>query len=84
MNKLTIQFDIIVKLGNRVLFWVNLITENEKRNLCYSRHHRGWSWDSGENEPEMSDKLRAVFHGKKGDAALNKVYEYGESVTIEA
>jgi hypothetical protein len=32
----------------------------------------------------MSDKLRAVFHGKKGEDALNKVYKYGESVTIEA
>lgn len=84
MNKLIIEFKQKVKVGNRVFFWVTLHTDKEKREICYTRHHRVWCWDDGENEPEMNNKLRAAFRGKTGAAALNKVYKYEEAVIITA
>lgn len=84
MNTLKITFCDKVKVGNRVFFWVFLETEKEIRACCYSRYNGSWCYDDGDAEPKMSDELRALFHGKKGNAALNKCYKTGDEVTIEA
>jgi len=84
MNKLTITYCDRVKVGNRVFFWVNLETETQKRQCCYSRYSGNWHHEDGDREPEMSNELRNIFHGKKGNAALNKCYKYEETVTLEA
>lgn len=86
MNKLTIEYVKNIVVGNRVYLWVKLSTENETRECCYTRHNRVWCYEIGDCEPEMSNELRILFDGKKGNAALYKVYNsYPHTpVTLEA
>ena len=84
MNTLTVTYHNVVKVGTRVYFWVWLETETETRSCCYSRYNGSWSFEDGDSEPEMSIELRVLFHSKKGDAAINKCYKTGETVTLKA
>ena len=86
MNKLTIEYVRNIVVGNRVHLWVKLSTENETRECCYTRYNRVWCYELGDREPEMSNELHKLFDGKKGNAALNKVYNnYPHTpVTLEA
>lgn len=73
INKLTIEHVETIEYRKRVLLWVNLITENETRQCCYTRSDGNWVFDSGDSEPEMSPALRALFESQRGNTALNKV-----------
>lgn len=82
MNKLTIEYVQVVKVGNRAYLWVNLSTETETRQCCYSRYSGTWCHEDGDCEPQMTTALRDLFHGKKGDKALTKCYKSGEIITL--
>lgn len=83
MNKLTIEHVRIVK-SDRAYFWVELSTETETRQCCYSRHSGIWQHECGDNEPEMTPALSDLFYSRKGNAALHKCYKTGETITLEA
>ena len=82
-KKLTIEHVDTVAYRKRVFLWVNLITETETCQCCYTRDAGTWVYDSGDKEPDMCTELRDLFESKKGDSALNKVNNKRIPVTLE-
>lgn len=83
INKLTIEHVDTIEYRKKVFLWVNLITETETRQCCYTRDGGSLVFSSGDCEPEMSSDLRALFDSEKGDTALNKVNNKRIPVVLE-
>lgn len=83
MNELIITFVEKNKIGKRVYFWVNLQTEVETRQCCYTRQAGIWCYVNGDCEPQMNSNLEKLFYSSVGNNALNKCYKQEQAVCIK-
>lgn len=71
MNTLTIRF---IEFTNGHL-WLDLSTDAEKRQCCYTLQNGTWIYETGEDEPAMSAKLQASWENGRGDELITACLE---------
>lgn len=74
--------------GDQPSICVLLSTYKESRECQYTGHDQGsgyiWEYVGGEDEPDMSDELRRLYHSPAGDSVLSDLLTNSEERILKA